>query len=457
MKWYDLLSLSLTNLWRRKLRSILTLLGVIIGTASIVTMLSIGIGQSEAMMKMIDQSSDLTTVNVRNDEGGMMIDASGNFSQIEASKKKLNMETVNEIRQLPNVKYASPVLTISIRVQQGVYENYIYIEGMTADALATKKIHIIEGELPDFTKKQDHLPLVIGRDITYQFYNPNSHNWEPAEVDLINKPSFATWDMDAYYNAQGGEGTAPKKHLLHVDGIMGSPDEQQWSPNLYSAYTEIGHLEDFLNQTFKGKAWPGQPKSKSGKPVGEVIYDSIIVGSTDLEHTKEVLEQIRDMGFQVDSNIEFIDSMRQQSANQQMVLGGIGGISLFVAAIGIANTMMMSVYERTKEIGIFKVLGCSLKNIRNIFLAEACLIGLIGGVLGIGLSFIVSSILNNASGQGMEALGIYPVGADGSPLSIIPLWLVAGAIGFATIIGMLAGVMPARRAMKLSALEALRT
>ena len=238
---------------------------------------------------------------------------------------------------------------------------------------------------------------------------------------------------------------------------MGSPDEQQWSPNLYSAYTEIGQLEDFLQKTFKGKAWPGQPKTKSGKAVGEVIYDSIIVGSTDLEYTKEVMEQIREMGFQVDSNIEFIDSMRKQSANQQMVLGGIGGISLFVAAIGIANTMMMSVYERTKEIGIFKVLGCSLKNIRNIFLAEACLIGLIGGILGIGLSFIVSSILNNASGQGLEALGIYGVGAEGSPLSIIPLWLVAGAIGFATIIGMLAGVMPARRAMKLSALEALRT
>lgn len=457
MKWYDLLRLSLTNLWRRKLRSFLTLLGVIIGTASIVTMLSIGLGQSKAMMDMIDQSSDLTTVIVRNEDGGMMIDSSGNMSKIEASKKKLNMETVNEIRQFPNVKYASPVLSIMIRVQQGVYENYINIEGMTAEALATKKIHIVEGELPDFTKKQNQLPLIIGQDIANQFYNPNSYDWEPAEVDLINKPSFATWDTDAYYNAQGGEGTSPKKHLLHVDGIMGSADEQQWSPNLYSAYTEIGQLEDFLHQTFKGKAWPGQQKSKSGKPLGEVIYNSIIVGSTDLKHTKEIMEQIREMGFQVESNIEFIDSMRKQSANQQMVLGGIGGISLFVAAIGIANTMMMAVYERIKEIGIFKVLGCSLKNIRNIFLAEACLLGLIGGILGIGLSFIVSAILNNASGQGMEALGIYGAGANGSSLSIIPLWLVAGAIGFATIIGMLAGVLPARRAMKLSVLEALRT
>jgi ABC-type antimicrobial peptide transport system permease subunit len=454
MKWYDLLSLSLTNLWRRKLRSILTLLGVLIGTASIVTMLSIALGQSKAMMDMISQSTDLTTIKVTSnqDHGMPMPTGSG---QNDPKKTKINKATIEQLKQIPNVKYVSPILSIQVMIQQGSYQSGFSLEGMTAEAITNKNIHITKGKMPDFSKKQEQLPLIIGRDIINNFHNPNSQMWEPAEVDLINKSGFAIFDVDAYYSSNdNAEVAKPKKYILKADGIIGTENKNSWSPDLYSAFTEIGQLEDFLSQSFRGKAWPGQPATKSGKPMGEIIYNSAIIGTNDLEHTKEIMQQVRDMGFMVESNVEFIDSMRQQSATQQMVLGGIGGISLFVAAIGIANTMMMSVYERTREIGIFKVLGCSLTSIRNIFLSEACLIGLFGGVLGIMLSFLVSFLINQASGESMMALGIY--GMEGSSISIIPPWLIFGAILFAMIIGMLAGILPARRAMKLSALEAIR-
>ncbi|MEG1181186.1 MAG: FtsX-like permease family protein, partial [Oscillospiraceae bacterium] len=109
----------------------------------------------------------------------------------------------------------------------------------------------------------------------------------------------------------------------------------------------------------------------------------------------------------------------------------------------IANTMLMSIFERTKEIGIFKVLGCSLPNIRGMFLTEAGLIGLCGGALGVTLSYALSYVINKLVGMG--------------EISLIPFWLAAFGLGFAVLVGMASGFYPARRAMKLSPLEAIRT
>ena len=155
------------------------------------------------------------------------------------------------------------------------------------------------------------------------------------------------------------------------------------------------------------------------------------------------------MGYQVNSQMDFLESSRQQSNMVQAVLGGIGAVSLFVAAIGIANTMMMSIYERTKEIGVMKVLGCDMGNIRNMFLIESGFIGFMGGTIGVALSYGVSAIVNRFVNMSQS------MGLSGD-LSRIPPWLSMAAIGFAVFVGMAAGFMPAVRAMKLSPLAAIR-
>ena len=121
----------------------------------------------------------------------------------------------------------------------------------------------------------------------------------------------------------------------------------------------------------------------------------------------------------------------------------IGGVSVLVAAIGIMNTMMMSIYERTKEIGIIKVLGCRMSNIAGLFLTEAAYIGFFGGALGLGLSYGLSLVLNNF----LEASGFK---------SVIPLYLAAGALVFSIMVALISGLYPAMRAMKLSPLAAIR-
>ncbi len=134
----------------------------------------------------------------------------------------------------------------------------------------------------------------------------------------------------------------------------------------------------------------------------------------------------------------------------QMVLGGIGAVSLFVAAIGIANTMMMSIYERTREIGVMKVLGCDMGDIRNMFLLESGFIGFMGGAAGLVLSYLISFLVNRFAGISEMMTGI-----EGD-ISRIPLWLSMSAVGFAVGVGMIAGFFPAMRAMKLSPLAAIR-
>ena len=199
----------------------------------------------------------------------------------------------------------------------------------------------------------------------------------------------------------------------------------------------------------KGTVIPGQPTNKKGKPLNYIVYNSAEIFVDDMEHVAQVQKILADKGYQVNSQMDWLESSRQQSNMVQAVLGGIGAVSLFVAAIGIANTMMMSIYERTKEIGVMKVLGCDMGNIRNMFLIESGFIGFMGGVLGALLSYGVSIIVNRF--VSMSDM----MGMSGN-LSRIPLWLAFAAIGFAIFVGMAAGFMPAMRAMKLSPLAAIR-
>ena len=172
-----------------------------------------------------------------------------------------------------------------------------------------------------------------------------------------------------------------------------------------------------------------------------------------MNNVTAVQKEIDAMGYNTWSATELLENVKEQMAMIQAVLGGIGAISFLVAAIGISNTMVMSTYERTREIGIMKVLGCKLSNIMTLFLLEAAIIGLCGGILGIGFSYGVSAILNYFSASG----ALSGIGAgDGMPISVIPLWLaICGAI-FSTLIGLISGFYPALRATRLSALEAIK-
>ena len=154
---------------------------------------------------------------------------------------------------------------------------------------------------------------------------------------------------------------------------------------------------------------------------------------------------------------DWLESTKKQTRIFQAIFGGIGAISFLVAAIGITNTMIMSIYERTKEIGVMKVIGASISDIEKLFLTEAGFIGFFGGLAGIIFSFILSILFNIiAKGFLLGMIGSDDMSLD-AKISIIPFWLVVFALIFSTFIGVIAGYLPAKRAMKLSALDAIRS
>ena len=191
------------------------------------------------------------------------------------------------------------------------------------------------------------------------------------------------------------------------------------------------------------------------KDAKEPEFSQIKLWVDDINNVDAVETILSDLGYNTSSMASQRKSMQGELGVVQMVLGCLAAISLLVAAIGITNTMIMSIYERTREIGIMKVLGCFISNIRVVFLMEAGMIGLLGGAIGTVISYIISAVMNTlGSDTFANMFGIYTDGS--SPISIIPIWLVLLALAFSTIIGLISGFYPANRAVKISALEAIK-
>lgn len=470
MRWSDLLRMSLSSLKRRKLRTFLTVLGVIIGTASIVVMISLGLGLQQSMYEEVAQSGGTTSLTVTGkDSGGGSYSFSSDSENQEASKY-ITDDTIKSLKQLDHVKSADPVLNISAIVLKGKYEGYIDLYGMTQEALERRNLKLESGgTLPD--PKSGQLELIFGNQVLMNFSEKSTGMgyWDTGEypdIDLMNDQMFLILDTDTYYNSQdssdfgskdasGGSsgGTTSsqpktaKKYVVHGSGVIAGGTDS-YNTDSYSVLCDLTVLKSYLQKEFRGRAIPGQPTTASGKPYKMFVYTQANVQADDMENVDELANEIRALGYNVTTNVELIDSMKSQFAMVQAVLGGIGAVSLLVAAIGIANTMMMSIYERTKEIGVMKVIGCSLKNIRQLFLIEAGFIGFLGGVAGNLLSVLISGVINMfVSGDSM--------GFSGN-ISYIPVWLVMLSMAFAVLVGMLAGYFPAVRAMKLSPLAAIR-
>ena len=447
MRIGDLLLMSVSSLWKRKVRTVLTVLGVVIGTASIVVMVSLGLGLNRSTMQDIEENGGLTSIQVWESDNY-------DTETSEKDRKRLDDELVKTIEANPHVEMVSPVLSISVLAKCGAYENNLDIRGMSGAALERMKFPLASGEIP---LSEDTLAFLYGNQVLAGFMNSRTGSgyWLDGtvpDIDLQNDAIFVIYDMDSYYSSQGNQGVPgggttavkpPKKYIAQCAGVIdgGLDTYKSYSWNVYC---NIVPLEAQLKRMFKGKVIPGQPTTASGKPYKEIFYNEIYVEVDDMEYVSEVQKWITDMGYQTSSNTEWVDSTKKQYGYIQAVLGGIGAVSLIVAAIGITNTMMMSIYERTKEIGVMKVIGCDMRDIRSLFLLEAGFIGLIGGLAGIAFSFLISLVINRIV-AGMEMT-----------LSYIPAWLAASSVVFAVFVGMASGFFPALRAMRLSPLAAIR-
>lgn len=437
MNTKDLISMAVRNLLKRKLRTVLTVLGVVIGTASIVVMISIGIGMNESFAKQLEGWGSLQVIDV-SPSGGMSYDEDSGRVKQEKKQDPLDSKAVEAFKQIEHVETASPVMQSYFMLGTGKYVADANIMGIDPGAMEALGYKIEEGRA---LNEEDTKAVVVGGGV--EFYDPKlswEMRWssEPPQVDILNKK------IDVSYDWNYGTRYADKKvkaTKMEVVGTLSSEGNDSWW--VIMPIKELEKIQK-ARDDWQNSRYGGRSSSSNQKQTKE--YDQVRVKVDKMDNVQAVQKQIKDMGFRASSLTDQLEAMKETTKMLRIVLGAIGAISMVVAAISITNTMVMAIYERTREIGIMKVIGASLRDIKLLFLTEAAFIGLFGGLVGIVVSFGVSQLVNIVAAQ------------QGSNMtSSIPIWLYAGAVAFATGIGILSGYLPAQRAMRLSALTAIKT
>lgn len=508
MRISDILGMSLTNLWKRKMRTVLTVLGVVIGTASIVVMLSLGLGLKEAMMAQVGSAGGLTEILVYSD------------AMYGSDDLLLDDTTIEMFSEMEYVENVQPQLIYGMPFQIGNYEGYMELVGVTPEYLS--QIPLGQGEHPT---SGGNMRIVVGNQMVMTLMDLTTGEWpdfesgEAPNIDFMTMPvTGGIEEGETYSDEESPGGIADEMDDLgdvnsefaveedfsvdsdefDSDSEDGSDDyapddefaddefaddfEDDWEDEVFSyftndmkrvqldvagitdggldaytefsyyCYTDIDALKSFLKKHYAmNTVIPGQPTDKSGKPYRDLKYSQLTVKVDEADNVEAVLEEIQTLGYQAEAQKEWLEEIEKEFMIIEAVLGGIGAVAMLVAAISIANTMTMSIYERTKEIGVMKVLGCGLGNIRSMFLTEAAFIGFIGGIVGLILSYTISFLLN----QFLAPMLMSDYGSNVN-ISAIPLWLVLAAVAFSTVVGMVAGFFPAQRATRLSPLAAIR-
>ncbi len=460
MKIFDVISMCFNNLTRRKVRTLLTIIGVVVGTCAIVVMISLGVAMNVNQEAMLAEMGDLNVIQVYN------------YGNDGPDKVDLDDDAIKAMSELEGVQVATPFWQpwdLSTKVVSGSkdrYEmSYTNIIGVYPEALELFGYEISDGRF--FNEQDKEFTVVLGQYTAYDFIDTKrsgdrQYVWrdpDPITGELPD-PFVDIWrDEITLETIMQDEEDSPLRYELTPVGVL----TEDWGKGYETSsgiFMDINDLKAII------KEYNRENGIKTSNDDG---YTDVRVRVQDMEMVSTVEQQINDMGFETFSMEDIREPMEEQARQQQLMLGGLGFISLFVAAIGITNTMIMSIYERTREIGVMKVLGCKLGNIRSVFLMEAGCIGFFGGVIGIGLSYAISFVLNYVSNMGMMGggssfmmggmgmMGMMGGGMGmGSYISIIPGWLVGTSLIFATLIGLISGFYPANRAVKISALEAIR-
>lgn len=460
MKLSDMIKICFQNLRRRKSRTFLTVLGVVVGCCAIVTMLSIGIGMQNSMEMALSEMGDLTLIEVYS--GGQ--------------NAKLDDDAIRKFENIPGVDVAigkGRLNNIGYELTAGEKDryqmNWANIVGFSKESMEKFGLELIEGTYP-----KEPFEVLAGQYAAYNLIDTQ----RPDGSNMIDRWSFMyTYDPALGYSTYNENAELPDPYIKLCGETM---TMQMYSYDDYEKKYEqeikiTGVVKEDYNKdysTSEGLIFTVtdlQALQKMVFPTSnqtKLTYDQIYVKTTDISNVEEVENEVKKFGYSTWSMESIRKPMQDEARQRQMMFGGLGAVSLFVAALGITNTMIMSISERTREIGVMKALGCYLGNIRATFLMEAGFIGLIGGIAGAIISYIISLVINLVSqkpdfsmvegfGQWWELL-ISVMMPESSPVSIVPLWLAGFAIIFSIVIGLCSGFYPANKAVHISALEAIK-
>ena len=443
MNFLDLLRLITGNLNRRKARVGLTAVGVVIGTAAVVILVSLAIGLQKNANEQLYGIGDLTLIQVSPSygEGGMMMGGGvymgggGGGGGVPSDLPKLTNAALDEIRAIPGV--------VAVMPQEYFYSmmvmKYQRLEGNSGlRGVAVDDLSMLGLEAQQGSTELKRGSVVIGAMVAANFYDPRLRPGQepPPPPDLYDQQiqvSAIKWDS---------EGNEIRKNLsLRVTGVLTEKgDDSDWS--VFMTFDEVKVLNEWVNGTKINY-------NKDG-------YNQVIVKVADAKQALDVADQIVTLGFQAFTMQSFVEGLNSFYMVLQVVFGGMGAIALLVAAIGIANTMTMSILERTREIGLMKAVGATNRDVLLIFLGEAAGIGFLGGLGGVVIGWLAGQALNVLAIVYLANQSTQQGGPPPSVAVYTPAWLPLFALAFATLIGMISGLYPALRAATMIPVQALK-
>ena len=391
----DKFLLAYRSIKERKARSILTVLGIAVGIAAIVSLLSLGFGMQQAITGQLTEMADMIGVMPGEMRGGSYVEK-GSFTDRD----------VKDLRRISGIKTVAAMMWDHAEVEYRKQKIPLYVLGGDTKELGDIYVGSVGLKEGRWLRENDYKGCVLGHWIANDCFDYVIHVNDKLEINgdkfvvlgIFDKGSMTTSDIDRYVFLTH----RASKEVLKTDDI---------SYIMVRVY-DIEEAEEIAEK------------------IEETINDNH--GLNDFAYAMTV-----------ESAIEMIGSVLNII---QGVLVGIAAIALIVASIGIMNTMLMSVMERTHEIGVMKAIGAKNWDVLSLFLLESSMVSMVGGVVGcllgwcvaVGISFVASMQF------GLEIAAVVKPG------------VILGGIAVAVIVGVLSGFYPARKASKLSPVEAVR-
>jgi ABC-type antimicrobial peptide transport system permease subunit len=466
MKTRDLGELALRNLREALLRNSLTTLGIAVGVASLVAMLSLGVGLQELATKRLSNSGLFDTVIVmsrsglrgfgRPSEPPRRAAAGGdpNNEQDHAPRVSPPLDDAarEALQKLPNVIEVYPQIRFPTEIRFAGKPYATMVAGIPDSARGNGAFDGINGNFfsggnadeailqSEFAKDLSDKPSsLIGKDLVLRYAERQALGTQAAEASS----SSAAENSD---NGSGGFSVVPREKNLRIVGIVDTEPAAGFGgigsgrvliPLAVAETLREAQLND-LRDVVRGAN-------------GKTTYASLTVRAKSPSQVEKIESAIKDMGFSTFSLLDATRNLRIFFTIFDSLLGIFGSLALAVSTLGIVNTLVMAILERRREIGVLKALGAADRDVKQLFFAEAGVMGLMGGIFGVGMGWLIGRAVTFGTNVYLRRQDLPP-----AHVFSVPLWLILGGIVFSVVVSLVAGLYPASRAARLNPVEALR-
>jgi putative ABC transport system permease protein len=456
MRFSDVTDLATRNLREALLRNSLTTVGIAVGVASLVAMLSLGIGLQQMANSRLQKSGlfDTVVVTSRRDLRSFSREQENN-GPAAAESQPLDDVARAEIARIPNVIEVTPDIRFITELR---YEDKPHLTMIAGMPLSDRSNDVFDNMLGNFFSSADAPEVILQKRFAEELLGinqpANAPDPDPARLKpLLGKEIVLHYAERIYANDSGKQSAGagvnfsivPHDKTLRIVGIAIEDPEGMRGAGRGRAFIPQS-LAESLHVMLPSDLRESM-RSFTSKPA----YSSLGVKVTSASKVQAVQDAIRKMGFNTFSILDATKSLRRFFAVLDIFLGIFGSLALVIASLGIVNTLLMAILERRREIGIMKAIGASDRDVQVIFFSEAAVMGLVGGLLGVSFGWLLGRGINFGTNVYLRQLEMPPENLWSSPW-----WLLGGAVVFAIAVSILSGLFPAARAAKLEPFEALR-